>query len=767
MTISIRLKPNEILKLPAGCVKYERRIGDIYDFTALADAEPVRMTVNQFEQLIAEEKVTRPGERGVATRDAFIDDEMPPEVKDETLLEARTKRFYALRWDEDSANRKLRCRLSETSLEAFLARHRPLAEEEGFTWKISTGTMRDIVRIGSPGLRPLHLFLSRRGRHTKRKQHPFVEAAYREAEDFYWSARGWNLIDAYARFTTAYDRLVEGMPEAERPEKLGWEAFRKRLIRGENSERWTRKFGPAEAEARFAPDGKTISADFALEKVIIDHTLIDAWVGFDDDSGYPLGRMWLTLAIDVKTRMVLAIVLSFEEPSLYTIMEAVIQICRPKVDWRRLYPSVAHDFDGWGKPAEIIVDRAWAHTGKSFFDACADAGIKVTWAPIRRPQYKAIGERVYGMVNTKLWHRLPSGVPLKPDEMQLLGLTPAKRKGISREAALDLLHGVIVNDYSRAVHETLDAQPARIWEKEITELDGRPFADTARLRSALGAVDDALLTRSGIKFNNARFHDEAVTGALFEELAWMTPKTERRRFRLSSAKAKVKIKYSPVDFSHILIWVPATKERPGRYVKLKNSMPRLAAGMTFRDWDLLRAFRKADNDEYCSEDDWLRDRDALNRRIDEEFAHLKGVARKRAVRHRERDEGILRGGHVAELTAPASQNGLAPAHDLEFELGMEHRTGMAMPPKGPKRGGAKKRRASGVAKAERQSADEVADLLIGREPRATAASGTSAPAPKPATASAPTPPAATILTQTSAADVMAAARARLKKGWTP
>ena len=50
-------------------------------------------------------------------------------------------------------------------------------------------------------------------------------------------------------------------------------------------------------------------------------------------------------------------------------------------------------------------------TSPSFQDALADIGTEVIWAPVKMPQFKAIGERFFGTLNTMLFHKLKGGVP--------------------------------------------------------------------------------------------------------------------------------------------------------------------------------------------------------------------------------------------------------------------------------------------------------------------------------------------------------------------
>jgi putative transposase len=59
-------------------------------------------------------------------------------------------------------------------------------------------------------------------------------------------------------------------------------------------------------------------ADAPLAVVQIDHTLLDIIV-LDEEMRLPIGRPWLTLAIDVFSRMVFGYHLSLDAPSSFAV----------------------------------------------------------------------------------------------------------------------------------------------------------------------------------------------------------------------------------------------------------------------------------------------------------------------------------------------------------------------------------------------------------------------------------------------------------------
>ena len=76
----------------------------------------------------------------------------------------------------------------------------------------------------------------------------------------------------------------------------------------------------------------TYRVDNALEVVQIDHTPVDVIV-VDEVYRLPIGRPWLTLAIDVATRVVVGFYVSLEAPSSTSVALCLTQAVLPKEPW--------------------------------------------------------------------------------------------------------------------------------------------------------------------------------------------------------------------------------------------------------------------------------------------------------------------------------------------------------------------------------------------------------------------------------------------------
>ena len=92
---------------------------------------------------------------------------------------------------------------------------------------------------------------------------------------------------------------------------------------------------PSEAAALVDPVRGTYRMDNALEVVQIDHTPVDVIV-VDEAHRLPIGRPWLTLAIDVATRVVVGFYVSLEAPSSTSVALCLTHAVLPRKPGSRL-----------------------------------------------------------------------------------------------------------------------------------------------------------------------------------------------------------------------------------------------------------------------------------------------------------------------------------------------------------------------------------------------------------------------------------------------
>src|ERR1039457_3487951 len=95
----------------------------------------------------------------------------------------------------------------------------------------------------------------------------------------------------------------------------------------------SKRFGAKAARQAFAPvHASSVSLLLPMDVVQIDHTPADVIV-VDDHDRQPIGRPWLTLALDVASRAVLGFYVSLDAPSLASVAMVLTHAVLPKEQW--------------------------------------------------------------------------------------------------------------------------------------------------------------------------------------------------------------------------------------------------------------------------------------------------------------------------------------------------------------------------------------------------------------------------------------------------
>lgn len=155
-------------------------------------------------------------------------------------------------------------------------------------------------------------------------------------------------------------------------------------------------------DAAIAPG--TFEASWPLELVQIDHTQADVVV-VDRFTRRPLGRPWISVAIDLATRTVPAFFVGMERPSAATVALLVSRIVQSKQDWLA-HLDLAIDWPMCGIPRCLHLDNAAEFRGRALRTGCAQYGIELEYRPVGRPHYGGHVERL----NRTLMQRL-RGLP--------------------------------------------------------------------------------------------------------------------------------------------------------------------------------------------------------------------------------------------------------------------------------------------------------------------------------------------------------------------
>ncbi|MDZ7922283.1 DDE-type integrase/transposase/recombinase [Rhodoferax sp.] len=172
--------------------------------------------------------------------------------------------------------------------------------------------------------------------------------------------------------------------------------IRIRLDQTNGPERTLLRYGAAVAHAKHQPiKGVIPDADWPLSIVQIDHTLLPVMI-VDDKHRKSIKRAWITLAIDVFSRVCLGMYLSLEAPSAMSAGMCISHAILPKDDWLRRRGIVSVDWNMWGVMGILHMDNAREFRGDMLKSACRVYDIDIHLRPVKKPRYGAHIERLMG-----------------------------------------------------------------------------------------------------------------------------------------------------------------------------------------------------------------------------------------------------------------------------------------------------------------------------------------------------------------------------------
>lgn len=332
-----------------------------------------------------------------------------------------------------------------------------------------------------------------------------------------------------------------------------YDTFRRRCNALEQRETLRSERGAQAVEQFWMGAGRPLTADFAMQRVIIDHTRLDLFVihRMPDGECIVLGRPWLTLAIDVATRAVVGYLISFIAPSIWTVGEIIWRMAMPKhvpAEMALRYPMLRQIR---GRPVELVVDNAVEFRSHVMEAAARSAGFTVRFCPVKRPRYRGVGERAIGTVGRLIVDDL-AGRTVPIDEARLTGYDAVKDAiAFMDDVETVAMHAVAI--YNTEPHSGIgERQPALLFAKDAERNGINNFIDLEAFRRDLMAVQEkAQLSNSGIiAFNGLRYHDFEAVPSLLDDLRPL----ECRRQRRDGATATVDFRYDPMDIGRIHVW---------------------------------------------------------------------------------------------------------------------------------------------------------------------------------------------------------------------
>lgn len=323
---------------------------------------------------------------------------------------------------------------------------------------------------------------------------------------------------------------------------------RNRITAISQSLQLTKRASRRAAEQKFSPiEGSFPGADWPLAVVQIDHTKIDL-ILVDDVHRRPIGRPWLTLAIDVFSRMVTGFYVSFDPPGALSVGLCIAHSALAKEPWL-LRTEVDGEWPVWGLPRTFHVDNAREFRGQMLDRACQQYGINIEWRPVARPHFGSHIERLLGTLAREI-HTLPGTTFSNPAER---GDYPSEQRAVMTLREFETwLTTFVVQVYHRRVHSMLGVSPFEKFQQGILGTATRPgtglparVADEQRLRLDFLPYKERTIQNYGVVIDEIHYYHDVLR-------AWINaPDPVHPRH-----KRKFLFRFDPRDLSVIWFWDP-------------------------------------------------------------------------------------------------------------------------------------------------------------------------------------------------------------------
>jgi putative transposase len=374
-----------------------------------------------------------------------------------------------------------------------------------------------------------------------------------------------------------------------------------------------KRFSAKKANEKFGNfEGEYPEGNFPLEVYQVDHTPLDI-ILVDSVSRKPIGRPYLTLALDVYSRMVAGIYLSLQAPGYFSVSQCLYNAFLPKDDFLKEH-GIKGEWEIYGIPSKYAVDNGADLIGLDMQRVCDEFGMTMIRRPVGRPQFGAHVERIFGTINKEV-HNLPgstfSNIAEKAEYDSI------KNAAFTLEEITQWLTEFIVNKYHNRIHHGIGMTPKQKYRLGVFGDDENPgsglppiIEDKESIKIALLPTFYRTVQKDGITLEGITYYSDVLR-------TWINKEDEQGN------KLKFKVKRDPLSIQKLYFFDPEIKE----YFEL-NYRKLHAPDMTIWDLYASKRYLKEHSIKDTNEDDLF---DAYER-----LSHIEQQAKEKTAKHKMR-----------------------------------------------------------------------------------------------------------------------------------
>lgn len=317
-----------------------------------------------------------------------------------------------------------------------------------------------------------------------------------------------------------------------------------RIAKSQGRERTASRKGDAAAHDQHDPIKGVISdADWPLSLVQIDHTLLPVII-VDDVHRKSIRRAWITLAIDVNSRVCLGMYLSLDAPSAMSAGMCVSHAIMSKEKWLSRLGITSVDWPFWGVMGILHMDNAREFRGDMLHTTCVEYDIDLHLRPVKKPRYGAHIERLMGTVSEGL--KTVRGATFSGPEEK--GVYDAEGNACMTFGELEKWLVLFFGRYHRKVHAGIGTTPLTKWREGLLGTKGKPGRglparrlDEEKLRIDFMPYLERTVQNYGVLIDDVHYYHDVLRPWI--NAAHPEFKGHRRKFRFRRDPRDISVLY--------------------------------------------------------------------------------------------------------------------------------------------------------------------------------------------------------------------------------
>lgn len=212
---------------------------------------------------------------------------------------------------------------------------------------------------------------------------------------------------------------------------------------------------PDIAKDNFTPKPNKFLADYPLHRIQIDHTPGDVII-VDDEHRLPIGRPYVSLAIDMYSRVIVGYYVSLDAPSAFSVAMCLVHAMLPKDEWLKSF-GIEAEWNVWGKPYEIHSDNGPDFKTRNLIQSCTAHNIDRQFRPKDTPHW---GGQIESLMNTKAraFATLPGATARNVDER---GAVDPDGEAVISFSAFEKWFVAQIIKYNNEPHSGIEFMPPR------------------------------------------------------------------------------------------------------------------------------------------------------------------------------------------------------------------------------------------------------------------------------------------------------------------